>query len=86
MLRVFFVGGAKFVLAGATNKEQNMKQKITFWQEPDGMWLGYLNDYPDHWTQGDDPDDLKQHLRDLYREFGKGDIPGIRRVEEIEVG
>jgi predicted RNase H-like HicB family nuclease len=63
-----------------------MKSQITYWREPDGRFLGYLNDYPDHWTQGDDLEDLKEHLRDLFREFSKGDLPGIKKVEEIEVG
>ncbi len=62
------------------------KSKITYWMEPDGKYLGYLNDYPDHWTQGETYDDLVEHLRDLYREFRDGSLPGIRRVEEIEVG
>ena len=63
-----------------------MKLQITHWREPDGKYLGYLNEYPDHWTQGDDLEDLKEHLRDLYQEFSKGDLPGIKKVEEIEVG
>ena len=29
-----------------------MKQKITYWKESDGNYLGYLNDYPEHWTKG----------------------------------
>jgi predicted RNase H-like HicB family nuclease len=48
--------------------------------------LGYLNDYPGHWTQGDDLEDLKAHLRDLYNEFTTQDLPGIKKMEEIEVG
>ena len=63
-----------------------MKQKITYWQESDGKYLGYLNDYPEHWTQGENLEDLKEHLLDLYREFNMADLPGIKRVEEIEVG
>ena len=63
-----------------------MKSKITYWQEPDGKFLGYLNKYPDHWTQGIDLEDLKEHLRDLFKEFSVGDLPGIKKVEEIEVG
>jgi predicted RNase H-like HicB family nuclease len=63
-----------------------MKQKITYWKESDGKFLGYLNDYPEHWTQGDNLEDLKEHLLDLYREFSKDDLPGIKKVEEIEVG
>ena len=35
--------------------------KIIIWEE-DGAWLGYLQDYPDYWTQGDTLDDLKEHL------------------------
>ena len=63
-----------------------MKAKYTYWKESDGKYLGFLNDYPDHWTQGEDLEDLREHLRDLYQEFSFGEIPGIRKVEEIEVG
>lgn len=63
-----------------------MKSQITYWKEADGKFLGYLNDYPDHWTQGDDLEDLKAHLRDLYHEFTTHELPGIKKMEEIEVG
>ena len=62
-----------------------MTTKITYWKEPDGRYLGFLNSYPDHWTQGDDLSDLKEQLRDLFQTFGAGDIPGIRKEEELEV-
>ena len=26
--------------------------KYIYWQD-DNMWLGYLEDYPDYWTQGE---------------------------------
>lgn len=55
---------------------------IVVWEE-DGGWLGYLQDYPDYWTQGDSLDDLKEHLRDLYKDLTSGEIPGIRKVEEL---
>jgi len=67
-------------------RDKYMKQKITYWKESDGKYLGYLNDYPEHWTQGENLEDLKEHLLDLYREFSTGDLPGIKKVEEIEVG
>jgi predicted RNase H-like HicB family nuclease len=54
-----------------------MKVKVTYWREADGKYLGYLNDYPDHWTQGEDLDDLKEQLRDLFELFGQEEIPGI---------
>ena len=42
-----------------------MKAQFTYWKESDGHYLGFLNDYPDHSTQGDDLAGLKDHLRDL---------------------
>ena len=63
-----------------------MKLRFTYWKEADGKYLGYLNDYPDHWTQGNDFDDLKDHLRDLFQEFANEELPGIKKVEELEVG
>ncbi len=63
-----------------------MKSQFTYWKESDGRFLGHLNEYPDHWTQGEDLDDLKEHLRDLHREFSSGDLPGIKKVGEIQVG
>jgi len=59
--------------------------KFTYWKEDDGKFLGYLNDYPDHWTQGETLDDLKEHLRDLHDTFSTGPIPGIKKVEELEL-
>lgn len=62
-----------------------MKTKFTFWKESDGRFLGYLNAYPDHWTQGDDLEDLKANLRDLFELFSPGELPGIRNEAELEV-
>ena len=62
-----------------------MKAQFTFWKERDGRYLGYLNDYPDHWTQGESLEDLKEQLKDLYHTSSSEEIPGIRRVEELEV-
>jgi predicted RNase H-like HicB family nuclease len=62
-----------------------MKTTFTYWKEADGKYLGHLNSHPDHWTQGEDLEDLKEHLRDLYETFSTEDIPGIKKVEEFEV-
>lgn len=56
--------------------------KVVYWREG-GFWLGYLQDHPDYWTQGESLDDLKEHLKDLYRDIASGEIPGIRTVEEL---
>lgn len=58
---------------------QPIATTFTYWRESDGRFLGYLNTYPDHWTQGDDLEALKEQLLDLYREFAKDDLPGIRK-------
>lgn len=58
--------------------------KYVRWEE-DGAWIGYLQDYPDYWTQGDTLDDLKEHLQDLYRDLTSGQLPGIRKVDDLVV-
>jgi hypothetical protein len=58
--------------------------RIVVWQE-EGGYLGYLQDYPDYWTQGETFDDLKEHLVDLYRDVTSGELPGIRKVDDLDV-
>ena len=60
-------------------------EPFTYWRESYGNFLGYLNAYPDHWTQGDDLEDLKVQLLDLYHEFSKEDLPGVRKVGALVV-
>ena len=59
-------------------------QKIIVWQQ-DGVWLGYLQEFPDYWTQGDSPEELREHLIDLYADLSGGLIDGARRVEDLVV-
>ena len=58
--------------------------KIVVWEE-DGGWLGYLQDYPDYWTQGETLADLREHLKDLHEDITRGAVPGIRKVEDLVV-
>ena len=71
--------------ASSTIEHKPAPELFTYWREPDGCFLGYLNAYPDHWTQGDDLNDLKDHLLDLYQEFSRDDLPGIRKIGELIV-
>lgn len=50
--------------------------------ESDGAWLGYLQEYPDYWTQGKNLRDLKAHLKDLYRDITSGEFPGIQATRQ----
>ena len=59
--------------------------RYIYWQE-DGAWLGYLEEFPDYWTQGINLDDLQEHLKDLYKDLTSGAIPKIRRVAELHIG
>lgn len=58
--------------------------KFVYWQD-DKAFLGYLQDYPDYWTQGESLGDLKDHLVDLYQDFSSGQLPGIRKVDELVI-
>ncbi len=58
--------------------------KYTYWQDEE-MWLGYLEEYPDYWTQGETMQELEENLRDLLHEFTSGTIPSVRRVAELQV-
>ena len=58
--------------------------KIVYWED-EGAWLGYLQEFPDYWTQGETLDDLMAHLRDLYTDLTGGSLPGVRRVAELSI-
>jgi hypothetical protein len=60
------------------------KRKFTYWQDGE-MWLGYLEDYPDYWTQGESETELRENLLDLYKDLSGGNIPNVRRVAELEI-
>ena len=59
-------------------------KKYVYWQEKE-MLLGYLEEYPDYWTQGESPEVLRKNLKDIFQELTSGSIPGVRRVAELEV-
>jgi len=53
--------------------------------EKDGWFWGYLNDYPDHWTQGKTIKELEEMLADLY-ELEQEEQPKIipeRRIRKL---
>ncbi len=48
--------------------------------QEDGVWLGYLQEYPDYWTQGDSREELQKNLKDIFQELADRNIPGVRCV------
>jgi len=60
-----------------------MELQYTFWKEKDGWYLGYLNDYPAHWTQGKTIKELEEMLADLY-ELEQEEAP--RTIPERKIG
>lgn len=58
--------------------------EFTYWYDGDAF-LGFLNDYPDYWTQGETKQELIENLKDLYRDITSGQIPFIRTVEELVI-
>ena len=59
--------------------------RYVYWQDG-GMWLGYFEEFPDYLTQGETVEELRENLRDLYKDLTSGEIPGIRRVAELSLG
>ena len=62
-----------------------MTIRYVYWQADD-TWVGYLEEFPDYWTQGVSLEDLREHVKDLYKDLTSGVIPNVRRVSELEVG
>ena len=56
--------------------------KYIYWQD-NNQWLGYLQEYPDYWTQGEALEDLQANLQDLFRDLTSGEIPGVRKLAEL---
>jgi hypothetical protein len=71
----------------STNAEERratLPGNVTFvyWQEDDA-WLGYLQDFPDDWTQGESVEDLQEHLADIDADLTAGHIPNVRKGGEL---
>jgi predicted RNase H-like HicB family nuclease len=61
-----------------------MKLKYTYWQE-DGWFLGYFDDYPEHWTQGKTVGELEFMLNDLHTLMELGHAESAVQKGELEV-
>ncbi|MEI6333335.1 MAG: type II toxin-antitoxin system HicB family antitoxin [Methylococcaceae bacterium] len=58
--------------------------KFTSWQD-DNFFIGFINEYPDYQTQGMTKEELIENLKDLLNDIESGQVPYIRKVEELLV-
>ena len=58
--------------------------RYTYWED-EGMYLGYLEEFPDYMTQGVSLEELKENLRDIYGDLNDGHIPAARRSAELKL-
>jgi hypothetical protein len=58
--------------------------KFTSWQDGE-FFIGFLNDYPDYLTQGMSKEELADNLKSLLVDLESGEIPFVRKVEDLMV-
>ena len=52
-----------------------MTASYTYWQDPkDGIFLGYMNEYPEYMTQGHTLEELRLMLLDIVGAIRDGDL------------
>ena len=47
--------------------------------------MGFLNDYPDYETQGYSKEELLENPQDLLKDLESGEVPFIKKVEEMVI-
>ena len=57
-----------------------MQLSYTYWEAEEGGYIGFLNQYPDYWTQGDSTGELEEMLASLYDDIVRFDEirPAVR--------
>ena len=46
-----------------------MDLPYTYWEAKEGGYIGFLNQYPDYWTQGESIQELEKMLASLYSDI-----------------
>ncbi len=62
-----------------------METKKYVYYEEDGKFVGWLEEYPDYRTQGENMDELRANLLDLYKDLSSGEIPRVHRIGELSI-
>ena len=56
--------------------------EYTFWRDGE-FFIGHLNEYPDYETQALSKEELVENLKDLLSDLESGEVPFVRKVEEL---
>jgi len=62
-----------------------MEMPYTYWEGEDGWLVGYLNEYPEQWTQGKDIKELEEMLLDLYANIQEEEKRKKKQVKKLGV-
>ena len=62
-----------------------METKKFMYYKDEDMFIGWFEDFPDYKTQGDTLNQLKENLKDIYKELTSGGIPNVLHVGELHV-
>ena len=72
----------QFITCISRNEVEVNTIEYTCWR--DGYtFLGFLNDYPDYWTQGGTKLELIENLKDILEDIASGEVPFVRMIEEL---
>ncbi len=58
------------------------KVKYVYYLE-DEYYIGFLEEFPDYQTQGENIEELKQNLTEIHKELTSGEIPHVYHVDEL---
>jgi len=59
-----------------------MELEYTYWKSKDGWYVGYLNIWQEHLTQGKDIPELEEMLLDLYEFYKEEQVEKNVEVEK----
>ena len=62
-----------------------MELAYTYWEGESEWLVGYLNEYPEQWTQGKDIKELEEMLLDIYENFQEDAKRKKERVKKTGV-
>jgi predicted RNase H-like HicB family nuclease len=62
-----------------------MELEYTYWESKDGWFVGYLNVWPDHLTQGRDLAELEEMLADLYEFYKEQETSIEKKAGKLKV-